>query len=60
MDKIERLFKLVKFLAVLFMILVIYWMSLEHNPVSLKTSVEYKDFSAEISCDFASVASGNN
>ncbi len=60
MNNNDRLFKLASLTLFLVVIVAIVWMILDHNPIVLKATINIMKFSAEISCEFASVASGCN
>lgn len=59
MNREERLFRLAEVALFLACIVAIVFLILWHNPTILKATINIMDFSAEISCEFASVASGS-
>lgn len=60
MNNNDRLFKLASLTLFLVVIVAIVWIILDHNPIVLKATINILKFFAEISCEFASVASGCN
>ena len=60
MNNNDRLFKLASLTLFLVVIVAIVWIILDHNPIVLKATINIMKFSAETSCEFASVASGCN